>query len=277
MLLTKGDLSLLTRSGQAYQKDRGESGRSASRAVGSVSLQYSHEQADRTLVQAEAGADRDIASSSIHAGTRIDSRFGDLRADLLHNLEGGSGTQYDVAYQSVVAISAHGSIWGARDLDQSAMVVTVSGDSPDALFDVLVDGVSRGRVKPGQRLSLFVPPYRTYHVRLAPVGALPVDYDSAERSVTLYPGNVKNLGWHARSLITIFAQAIAPDGERIANALVQGPKSIGETDAEGYFQIDVHRGDDIAVRQADGAECRIMLAKPLPHGDFASLGRVICK
>jgi hypothetical protein len=77
--------------------------------------------------------------------------------------------------------------------------------------------------------------------------------------------------------VTIFGRAASPDGTGIANALVQGPKSIGETDADGYFQLDVRKGDPITVRKANGAECRIELADLASDKDFASVGEVICR
>ena len=67
-------------------------------------------------------------------------------------------------------------------------------------------------------------------------------------------------------------------GPRILDdALVQSPKGIGETDADGYFQLDVRSGDPVTLRKTDGGECRIALAKAAPAGDFASVGRVICR
>ena len=277
MLLARADMSVLARVGQGYRSERGDGDRSVSRAVGSISAQYSHESADRTLIQAEAGLDRDVDSAGVHARGALDGRFGEIRADLLHNLEGRGGTQYDIAYQSAIALGAHAAAWGARDPDQSAIVIAVGGDAADVKFDVIVDGVARGRVRTGGSLSLFVPGYRTYKVRLVPVGAVPVDYDSSTRSVTLYPGNVQSLAWRAQRYFTIFAQAVSPDGSKIADALVQSPKGIGETDADGHFQLDVRSGDPVTLRKTDGGECRIALAKAAPAGDFASVGRVICR
>ena len=274
-LFTANRSSVIGRLGQGYEDQRGD--RSTARAVGSLSAQYSYESPDRTLINAEAGFDRDLHSSTVHAGGLVDSRFGAFRADILHSVEGRGGTQYDLAYQSAVAISAHAAAWGGRDLDRSAMVIGVEGDAAGAPFDVLVDDVPRGRVKVGQHLSLFVPAYRTYTVRLVPIGASPVSYDTSAREVTLYPGNVRSLVWRAQSYFTIFAQATSADGASIGNALVQSPKSIAETDDNGYFQLDVRDDDPITVRKPNGEDCRITLAKLTTKKDFASMGKVICR
>ena len=67
--------------------------------------------------------------------------------NLLHNLEGRSGTQYDLSFQSGLALSAHGSALGARQAEQSAMIVSVEGDAASAQFSVLVDDTPS---RPGQ-------------------------------------------------------------------------------------------------------------------------------
>ena len=181
------------------------------------------------------------------------SNFGNGRVDMLHDLEGGSGTQYDLSFQSGLALSAHGSALGARQAEQSAMIVSVEGDAASAQFSVLVDDTPRGRVRVGQSLSLFVPAYHRYRVRLVPVEAGAVDFDAGAREITLYPGNVQSLRWAAQSYFTLIAQAVSPAGAPIVNALVESKKGVAETDANGYFQIDMRRDDPIRIARNGAA------------------------
>jgi len=276
-LFTSGRMSMLSRIGRGVQDDRSSPGPSVTRAINSLSAQYSHETEDRTRVNLEAGYDRDIQTSTVHAGGTLDSRFGSLRADVLHNLEGKANTQYDLTYQSGMALGSHVASWGGRDLDQSALVVSVTGDAPGATFEVLVDDAVRGRVKTGERLSLFVPGYRAYKVRLVLSGSAPVSFDTAAREVTLYPGNVRSLVWQAQSYFTLFAQAISARGAPIANALVQTAKGVAETDSNGYFQIDLRHDDPITIATAEGTACRVRLGSVAVKNDFASAGKVVCE
>lgn len=275
VLFNKGRMSMLGTAGYGFQSDKGEG--SISRAVGNLSAQYSYETQDQTIINGDAGVDRNIASSTVHGGGTIDSRFGNLRADVLHDLEGRGGTQYDVAFQSGFGLGAHAAAWSGRDLEQSALVVAVKGDAGDASFNVLVDDVSKGRVSAGRRLSIFVPAYRTYKVRLVPTSAVPVDYDSAAREVTVYPGNVQSLSWRAETYFTVFGQAMSGKGQAIGDALVQTPKGIAQTDANGYFQVDVRRGDAITIAKADGASCHAKVGDVIVRNDFASIGKVVCQ
>ena len=274
--LASGPMSMQSRLGGSFQNDRAGQA-SDSRAVSTFSAQYSHETEDRTLLNLEGGLDRNIGSSTIHGGGTLYSRFGNLRADVLHNLEGRGGTQYDIAFQSALALGGNAAALGARDMEQSAMIVSLAGDAGDAAFDVLVDEVVRGRVKPGRRFSLFVPGYRTYKVRLMPTASSAVSFDSAVREVTLYPGNVQSLEWKVESFVTVFAQAVSTSGVPISGARVEAPKGIAETDPNGYFQIDVRQGDPITITKSDGQECRVRLRQFVVRNDFASAGKAVCR
>ena len=201
-----------------------------------------------------------------------------LREAVVAGLDGEGGTQFGMTLQSGMAISSHSAILGGRDLEPSALVVEVKGDARNAEFDILIDDAVRGRVSPGQRFSMFVPGYRVYTVRLRPTTASSVSYDSAPRVVTLYPGNVQTLVWTAQSYFTMFAQAMAADGRPIANALVRAAKTVAETDADGYFQIDIGRNDPITITEKSGASCRLAAPKVVqPRNDFASVGKVLCQ
>jgi hypothetical protein len=274
--VASGPLSMQSRVGQGFQSDR-DGNASDSRVVSSLSAQYSHEIEDRTSINLEGRLDREIGSSTVYGGGTLTSRFGNLRADVLHRLEGRGGTQYDIAFQSGLAIGPDAVALGARDMEQSALIVSVGGEARDASFDVLVDEVVRGRVKGGRTLSLFVPGYRTYKVRLVPTAASAVSYDAAARDVTLYPGNVQTLDWKAEPYVTVFAQAISTSGAPIANALVETAKGIAETDSNGYFQVDVRQGDPITITKGNAAMCQIHLPKLRVRNDFASAGKAVCQ
>ena len=204
--------------------------------------------------------DRNIDLSTVHAAGTFEGGLGNLQADVLHNLEGRRDTQYDVALQSGLAIGANGVEMGARDLEQSAIVVAVNGDARDTIFSVLVNNVPRGQVRIGRHLLLFVAPYRTYDVRLLPVAAVPVDYDTASRQVTLYPGNVQSSrGGHkpiSPSLGKPYHARAPPFRMRSSNP----PKASPGDRLERLFPLDVRRDDPITIAEADGQLCQMKLA-----------------
>ncbi|MFL6732914.1 MAG: TcfC E-set like domain-containing protein [Sphingomicrobium sp.] len=276
ILVTSGHMSMTSTLGRGFEDNGVGAGGRVSRAVSNFTGQYSHETDGQTQINLEGGLDRNISASSLHAGGIVAGQFGNLRADVLHQLEGRNSTQYDLAFQSGMALGGRSAILGARNPDQSAVIVSLGGDRSGTPFTILIDDVARGRVRVGERMSFYLPAYRTYKVRLVPTEASATGVDGGERSVTLYPGNVHPLSWRAETYITVFAQAVGQDRAPIANALVQSRKGIAQTDENGYFQVDVGRDDPITIASKDGP-CHVNLGKVAVKNDFASLGKVVCE
>lgn len=274
---TSNRMSLLSTTGHATRRTEGHSGGDADRMVRSFSAEYFHENEDRTQVSAYAGYNRSLDTSDVHAGAAIYSRLGSARGDVLHPLEGQGGLQYGLTVQAGAAIGRDELALGGRDVEESALVVSVDGDRGRSAFDVLVDEQPRGRLVAGASIPIFLQPYRSYKVRLRPVGPLSVDYDSTTRSITLYPGNVANVRWTARSLFTVFGQAVRPDGRPVANAMVQSERGIGETNDEGYFQVDVAGGDRLSFTSGVSGACEARIATVKGEEDLVPLGKVICQ
>lgn len=276
-LLSSRHVSVGGTLGGASETERSGTNASLTRMVGSISAQWSQRTADGAEVDLAADADRNIGSSTLHGEALVGGRLGVIRADILKNVEDNRMPQYNLAFQSGMAVGANASAWGSRDLEQSAIIVAVNGDAPNASFTVLIDDVPRGTVESGHRLALFVPAYRTYRVRLVPASSNNFSYDTAERPVTLYPGNIRALSWTAQSFVTVFGQAVLEDGTPIANALVQTAKDIAETNANGFFQIDARSDEPISISRAGSASCVLKLGKIIAKNDFSSVGKVMCR
>jgi outer membrane usher protein FimD/PapC len=114
-------------------------------------------------------------------------------------------------------------------------------------------------------------------VRIRAIGPASVDYDTGAREITLYPGNVERMTWVARSFFTAFGQALRPDGRPVANAAVQSPNGIGETDDNGYFQIDVAAGEMLSFDSGAAGSCQANVGTPKTRKDLVALGKVVCR
>ena len=277
-LFTSGRLSMLSSGGRGSIHSRDGSRASVAKGVTSLSGQWSYQNEDRTEASLRAGFDRNLDSTSANLEGNVNSRFGSLRADILRNFDKGpQGLQYGLSFQSGVAATGGAVELGGRDLNESALITSIGGSARDTLFDVLVDGLPRGRIRAGGRLPIFLQAYRSYQLRLKPVGPASVDFDSGARMVTLFPGNVAHVRWTADHLTTLFGRAMHADGKPVANAMVQSRRGVGQTDADGYFQIDSGEREQLVLTSAGGASCRIQLNQLESRGDYASIGKVICR
>lgn len=275
MIYSSNRLSVNGDAGYASTDNRGGGG-SRHRAVGGLSANYFYEDSDRTQVSAGGGVERSIDSTVAHAGVTAYSALGNARADVLDDLEGDGGLQYGLTVQSAIAMGGGKVAVGARDLDDSAVIVTVGGETRGSSFRVMVNNMPYGHVEAGGQLAVHLQPYRAYEVRLLPEDAAAVTFDADSKTVTLYPGTVQTLRWNARTFFTAFGQAVSADGRPLANFMVQAPHSVGETDENGYFQVDGANGDVLAFNRAD-SRCTIKLDGLAPTNDFVSLGKMVCK
>lgn len=275
VFMNRGPLAVAATVGQSMEDDRSTDMRD--RTTGSLNAQYSRTAADGTNISGELGAERDLYSSSVRAAATYVGALGTGRVDVQQHLEGSRRTLYGANFQSGFALAPGAVTFGARHAEQSAIIVSLEGETDGGKFRVLVDDAERGIVRAGDRLSIFVPAYRRYRVRLAPVGAPPVDIDTSARDVTLYPGNAQLLRWHAARVTTLFAQAVGSDGNAIAQARVDSDHDVSETDENGYFQIEVREGDRLRVDKAGMSACKITVPSLSGRGELLSAGKMSCR
>ncbi len=277
ILTTRGRFSFAGAVGQGFESNSRPDGGNESRAIGSLDAQYAFSGDGLNGLTGEAGFDRDLRSSSIRGGATYAGSWGNGRAEIRHQLEGRSRTRYDLNFQSGIAMNPDGFRFGARQTSESAIIVSLSGEKSDATYRVLLDDTDRGHLHVGERLSLFVPAYRSYRVRLLPKESTAAEVDPQPREVTLYPGNVATLNWRAERYVTLFARAISSAGQPIARALVQTGRNVAETDDQGYFQINVSRGDLLRFSRSGSALCSVSAPTFAPDEDLLSAGKVVCQ
>jgi hypothetical protein len=277
ILRTAGGFSTLGTSGYRRIRARDGGDESSSRAVTSISAQYFHEDENQTQLSLDGGFERGADVTSAHATGTLYSHLGSARADFLYNFANGRALQYGLSIQTGAALGPDAVSVGGRELQESAVVASLEGAAADAKFQVLVDDQFRGLVKAHQQLPIFLQPYHHYKVRLRPVGAASVWYDSLVRDVTLYPGSVQHLSWKVEPELTLFGQAVRADGSPVANARVQSRRGVGESDELGYFQIDTSGREPLVFTSADGGSCRAVLHEVRAEGSYSSLGRILCQ
>lgn len=276
LLFNKDRFSVLSQEGARSLVNKEGTGPSKARMVGDTTAQMSYSDGTGTDLSLGGGLTRDVDSSAAHAEAELYSRLGNARADLVQGIEGSHRTQYGLTAQIGAVVERHDAVLGGRDLTESAFIVSVDGAPDNVRFDVLVNGEKRGRLRSGGRLALFVQPYRSYSIALRVVDAASVWYDSAARSFTLYPGNVQHVSWHAEHLLTVFGRAVHADGTAVANALITGKRGLGQSNSQGYFQIDTSAADILSFQTESGSGCKVKLVLKDPQVDYAPVGRVLC-
>lgn len=159
----------------------------------------------------------------------------------------------------------------------SVIVAQVAGARHGDRFDVLVDDQVSGSLSGSQPATLRLPAYRAYNVRIRPVGADLVAYDSSAREVSLFPGSVTELTWDAAPVVIKFGRLVDANGEPVASATITGRGVWTQTDEKGWFQLEAPEGLAIEVTTSTGARFAMVLPEV---GDLTTpvmrLGAVVC-
>ncbi|MCW3797709.1 TcfC E-set like domain-containing protein [Sphingomonas sp. BN140010] len=269
LLMMRGGLSTISSGGTSL----GRRGSSAQRrSIGNTGVQWDTQPWEDSRLSLGAGLNRESSGTSVTGSAMLQSRLGTARADLSRRLGGKTG--YALSLQSGGAVTGGALSLGGKELAESALVATVRGRA--GAFELLVDGVPRGRLRSGGSLPLYLSPYRTYQIQLRPLDSGAIDFDPAPRKVTLYPGNVEHAVWDAQKLLTLFGRLVDASGQPLGNARLDGGTSEDVSGADGWFQFDRQAPRTLAFTRPDGRRCSV----PLPAGgadkDYLSLGTVTC-
>ncbi len=187
----------------------------------------------------------------------------------------------DLFYSGTAAINwlttTDGIVLSGRDTAEAAVVIDLDGSADATEFEVLVDDRPRGTLRVGQRLPLALPAYEEYDIRIRPTAAAFVDFDVAERAVTLYPGNVARLAWTVQPVKAVYGRALWPDGTPVAFARVSGAIGEAVSDDLGYFQAEVGEAAELTFKTPNAGECFVQLGELSADRDLISLGTVTCE
>jgi hypothetical protein len=270
-----GHSSVSADAGMRTADTRGEPSRSG--PVGSLRGSWQADNFAGAELNLAGGYDHDIQRDSLNATAELRGEKLSLRGDVTHSLGNGSPTQYSLGLQTTLGMRGGRIVLRGRDQNDSMVIVKVDGAGPDDRFDVLVNDGKVGSLRGGGNAAVAVPAYRQYEVRIRQTGGDLLHYDGSVRKVGLYPGNVARMSWKASKVIAMFGRLVLPTGEPVRQALVSNPAGIGETDDNGYFQIEAESGSALEVGMRGGAACHVDLPQLQPQDGYAPLGTLICR
>ena len=225
-----------------------------------------------------AGYERDLDRDLLNLTGQLRGNSGTVGAQFSKGVSGqATPLQYSLGLQTtLVARAGRVGLTGTRR-GEGALLVKVESDSQDGRFEVLVNESVAGKFSAGKAVTLTLPSYRTYDVRIKPVGAQYLQVDSAVRSLSLFPGSVASLTWQARQQMPVFGRLVLPDGQPLRFAAIRTGAAATLTDEAGYFQLEASAGTGLDVQLPDARRCTA-LVPALPRGErYARLGSLVCR
>lgn len=235
--------------------------------------------------------DGDLVEGNLRAGGGVAREFGNdlLRAQadyggpngralgqVEHRLGSDSNTVYGANALVNVVGNGDAVTWGGQNTFRSGVVIVVEG-AADASFSILVDGRPHGTVKVGQRVPLLLPEYNVYEIRLEAIDAPSVRFDASPRTVSLYRGTIKTLQWRVDPVFVAFGRLLDAAGQPITDAALDGGVEPAQSDAQGYFQVELAGPSELRVKKYGLDPCTVAAPAPAAGEDLIDLGEVSCR
>ncbi len=220
-------------------------------------LAYTNRNSQLGDLRASLRAGAGVAEDRLGARLEVDNVLGRADIDVERaNRNGTSSNAWAASFST--SLMAGGDHWavGAQNAAQAALVVDLQGTAPGARFEVLIDGYRRGYAPVGRSTAIMLAPFRTYEVRIRPVGGEFLAFDDRVEQVTLYPGNVERVSWEVGQLVVVVGKVVDLDsGLPLAGASLEGVYGMApRTDEHGYFQAELvsHGGPlELGFRRGD--------------------------
>jgi hypothetical protein len=277
VLFLDGGFTLTGDAGGAADHRLGYADRSG--GVGGFNASYAAPDVLASTVTLNAGLAHTLDGTTANGSAELRGNYGRYLAQVDQDVGGAApATRVAGSFATSFAVTGDGVAFGGDNVSASAIVVRLDGSMTGMTADVLINGSKRARIRSGESVPVFLPPYHVYDVRLVPVDAPLASFDTRARSVTVYPGNVETLVWDAEPVIAGFGRLLDPSGHPIAGALIDGAREPSESDAAGYFQVEIVPNTTLHVRPPSGPACRVTLANVAARKNgFAPLGDLICQ
>jgi hypothetical protein len=224
-----------------------------------------------------AGYDHQPRQDDLLLSSQFDHPLGSVGGDFVRSdANGRVASQYSVGLRTTVTAGAGALRVAGKTTTQSMITARVIGARPEDRFEILVDEQVAGTIVGKHALTLALPTYRAYQVRIRPTGKNLLAYDNSPRSIGLYPGAVTRIEWKAAPVTIKFGRLVSPDGAPVAHASITSQGVWAETDDDGLFQIEAPNDAELTVGTRDGRSFAIILPEGEQRGEVARLGTVIC-
>ncbi len=245
--------------------------------IGNARIWHNRVQPDDTLLVG-AGINADQKSKSVNADADWQNTMGRLRGSVQQAISGGNdGLGYGGNF-AVNAMQLQDEVHlGGSQNDTSAVLIETDGDTKGPL-KIFVNGVERSKMAIGGKQTLYLTPFHTYKIRVAPAQSALLDYDNKEHNVTLYPGNVAKLHYTFNQFYVVVAQIKTPDGQPLVDAVLQEGKAQITTNAQGRLQAELAQPKTLTFVKPDQSQCQVQLpAMAAANGILLYRDALICQ
>jgi len=262
-----------------YESQEDELGESNSGLTLSGSSRWSDGEKFDSDVRATLRAGHVINRDYVGGDIVYDSSKGASNFAIENGSDNGNGyTLYTGNASFSFAKQKNNFAFGGSKINNSAVIIDLTGQAKDASFDVYINNQKHSRIKAGRRSIITLPPFRTYYISLKATSSVNsfVEFDNKPEVVTLYPGNVHYLSWHIDKLVIVYGMVSNSSGEAIKNARIEGAKGLAFSNKAGVFQAEIGPETDILDFKTTNEKCYVNIPSLPTDQSMVNLGKLIC-
>jgi hypothetical protein len=214
----------------------------------------------------------DDANVALGVDSSMQSYLGSAGLAFNYNDSDVGGDSFLYSGQLATTIAGEDGAWGigGKNPSQGALIVQVKTDinEKDLAYDILINDMKYGEIKPNQKIVVPVGAYQSYKVTVADKGVHYSSFKQRTQMVTIYPGNVKSLEWESRSVAVLIARVVrklpgcfddnsSKCWDPLIHARAKDVNDYAVTDMEGYIQTEVFPAAKKFTLIKKGVTCQV--------------------
>ena len=149
--------------------------------------------------------------------------------------------------------------WGSNSNQNAGVVIDLSGQTPGAEFEVLVDERPSGNALGGSRTLIPLNAYQSYAIRLEHRGGEFIRFGQDSQTITLYPGNVVPLRWEAQRIQVLIGQVVDQQAQPLSNWRINNIDGFASSDDSGWFQVELPHTTQVLEFNRGNQRCQLTL------------------
>lgn len=240
----------------------GAFGQQSGGPVGSTRAWHDHQEPGNSY-RVGAGISGDKNNRAVNLDGDWRNTVGQFTGGIQKSFGSTSNLTYGGSFAINMAQAADDVRIGGLQGESSAIMVEAAGDAKSDM-KIFVNDSEQGIVKVGGKQTIYVSPFHTYKVHLVPVTPGLMDYDSTDKKVTLYPGNVAKLRWDVNRFYVVSATIKHADGTPLVNALLNESREEVTTNEDGRIQAELAKPQQLTFTMPDSAQCAVQLPSTSP-------------
>jgi hypothetical protein len=212
-------------------------GGQSSTRTGSTRVAYEHSENPGEITAIAAEANHETKTNTYVTDLDHRGSMGNVKliGSQAHTAD-GINKFYSGTMSLGVAHTTEDITWGGNEQKSSGIIVKNTGNADNVPMRVVVNGSERETFKTGRSQAVFLNPYDTYKISVAPGDPTNLDYDPNPKRITLYPGNIVPMTWEINKIHIVLGHVVMPDGTPLVNAKLEQGRNITVTDENGMFQ-----------------------------------------